>query len=417
MSIITAKYLIETSYPLEKAAEIMAGEQSCGTFVKVAGESAELREQFLAKTIKIEDLGTVTKPTLAGSKPEKGIKNPVYRRGFVTLSWPLDNVGVNLPNVISTVAGNLYELSPFSGLKLVHLELPQEFSDKYKGPQFGIKGTQKLTSVKNRPIIGTIIKPSVGLSPEATAERVKVLIESGLDFIKDDELMGNPPHSPFKKRVELVMRVINDFADKTGKKPMYAFNVSGDIDDMLMQHDLVLENGGTCIMASLNSVGVSGIVKLRSHSQLPIHGHRNGWGAMSRSEVLGMSYQPYQTIWRTAGIDHMHVNGLRNKFCESDKSVLASISALLKPMYGGGYQAMPVIASGQWAGQAVDTYKAIKTTDVMYVCGGGIVGHPDGIEAGVKSVLQAWQAALEGKSLEEMATQHKELKKAIEYYG
>jgi len=56
MSKITAKYLIETSYPLEKAAEIMAGEQSCGTFVKVAGESAELREKFLAKTVKIEDL-------------------------------------------------------------------------------------------------------------------------------------------------------------------------------------------------------------------------------------------------------------------------------------------------------------------------------------------------------------------------
>jgi len=273
--------------------------------------------------------------------------------------------------MISTVAGNLYELSPFSGLKLVHLELPDEFSTKYKGPQFGIKGTQRLTSVKNRPVIGTIIKPSVGLTPEATAERVKILIESGLDFIKDDELMGDPPHSPFKKRVELVMRVINDFAEKTGKKPMYAFNVSGDIDDMLRQHDLVLENRGTCIMASLNSVGVSGVVKLRSHSQLPIHGHRNGWGAMNRSEVLGMSYQPYQTIWRTAGVDHMHVNGLRNKFCEPDESVLDSISALLKPMYGG-YQAMPVIASGQWAGQAVDTYKAIRTTDVMYVCGGGI---------------------------------------------
>ncbi len=416
MSLITAKYLIETSYPLEKAAEIMAGEQSCGTFVKVAGESAELREKFLAKTVEIEDLGEIKEPSLIGSKPEKGNSNPIYRSAFVTLSWPLENVGVNLPNVIATVAGNLYELSPFSGLKLVHLELPTEFSAKYKGPQFGIKGTQKLTSVKNRPIIGTIIKPSVGLSPEATAERVKILIESGLDFIKDDELMGDPPHSPFKKRVELVMRVINDFANKTGKKPMYAFNVSGDVDDMLRQHDWVMENGGTCIMASLNSVGVSGVAKLRLHSQLPIHGHRNGWGAMSRSEALGMSYQPYQTIWRTAGVDHMHVNGLRNKFCESDESVLASISALLKPMYGG-YQAMPVISSGQWAGQAVDTYKAIKTTDIMYVCGGGIVGHPDGIEAGVKSILQAWQAALEGKSLQEMALQHAELRKAIEYYG
>ncbi len=164
MSKIFAKYLIETSYPLEKAAGIMAGEQSSGTFVKVAGESDELRERFLAKTIEIEDLGDVDKPTLAGSKPQKGVKNPVYKRGIVTLSWPLENVGVNLPNVISTVAGNLSELSPFSGLKLLNLELPQDFRKKYPGPQFGISGTRYLTSVKDRPIIGTIIKPSIGLS-------------------------------------------------------------------------------------------------------------------------------------------------------------------------------------------------------------------------------------------------------------
>ena len=112
----------------------------------------------------------------------------------------------------------------------------------------------------------------------------------------------------------------------------------------------------------------------------------------------------------------MHVNGLRNKFCETDASVLASIQSLLKPMYGG-YKAMPVLSSGQWAGQAVDTYKAIKTTDVMYVCGGGIVGHPSGIEAGVKSIIQAWEAALTGKSLEQMALQHPELKTALEFYG
>ena len=416
MSRIIAEYLIETSYPVEKAAEIMAGEQSCGTFVKVAGETDELREQFSAKVVKTEELGTVEKPALSGSKPYKGDNGAVYKRAVVTLSWPLENVGVNLPNIISTVAGNLYELSPFSGLKLIHLELPDEMTSVYKGPQFGIKGTQELAGVKNRPVIGTIIKPSVGLSPEATAERVKTLIESGLDFIKDDELMGNPPHSPFEKRVKLVMKVINEYAEKTGKKPMYAFNVSGDIDDMLRFHDIVKENGGTCVMVNLNSVGVSGVAKLRQHSELPIHGHRNGWGAMSRYKVLGMTYQPYQTIWRTVGVDHMHVNGLRNKFCETDESVLASIKALLKPMYGG-YQAMPVISSGQWAGQAVDTYNAIKTTDVMFLAGGGIVGHPDGIDAGVKSILQAWEAALNGISLNDMASKHKELKKALEFYG
>ena len=416
MNKIVAKYLIETSHPLEKAAAMMAGEQSSGTFVKVAGETAELRERFLAKVIEIEEVGSVSTPTLAGSKPPKGEQKPDYKRATVTLSWPLENVGINLPNLISTVSGNLYELSPFSGLKLVELNVPDEYRTIYPGPQFGPEGTKNLIPVKDRPIIGTIIKPSVGLSPESTAQRVQELIDAGLDFIKDDELMGDPPHSPFSKRVELVMEVINNYAEKTGKKPMYAFNLSGDIDDMLRRHDHVIRHGGTCVMANLNTVGVSGVSKLRQHAQVPIHGHRNGWGAMTRCEVLGMDYQPYQVIWRIAGVDHMHVNGLRNKFCETDESVIASINGLRSPLFGG-YQAMPVISSGQWAGQTVDTYEAIKTTDVMYLCGGGIVGHPDGVEAGVKSVIQGWQAALEGKSLEEMAKQHTELKNALEFYG
>lgn len=416
MNRIIAKYLIETSHPLEKAAALMAGEQSSGTFVKVAGETKELRERFLAKVTNIEEAGTVARPTLPGSKPYPDKKNAIYKRAYVTLSWPLENVGVNLPNLFTTVSGNLYELNPFSGLKLIELQVPDEFKTVYPGPGFGFTGTANLIAVKDRPIIGTIIKPSVGLSPEATAERVKILIEAGLDFIKDDELMGDPPHSPFNLRVELVMKVINDFAEKTGKKPMYAFNLSGDIDDMLERHDHVIRHGGTCVMVNLNTVGVSGVTKLRRHARIPIHGHRNFWGAISRCDVLGMDFQPYQVIWRIAGVDHMHVNGLRNKFCERDESVIASIKALRTPMFGG-YHAAPVISSGQWAGQTVDIYKAINTTEVLYLCGGGIVGHPDGVEAGVKSVIQGWQAALEGKSLEEVAVKHPELKNALEFYG
>ena len=121
MSRIVAKYLIETAHPVEKAAEMMAGEQSSGTFVKVAGESEALRERFLAKTTSIEEIGPVDHPTLPGSKPPKEMKKPVYKRAIVTLSWPLENVGVNLPNMISTVSGNLYELSPFSGIKLIEI--------------------------------------------------------------------------------------------------------------------------------------------------------------------------------------------------------------------------------------------------------------------------------------------------------
>lgn len=78
---------------------------------------------------------------------------------------------------------------------------------------------------------------------------------------------------------------------------------------------------------------------------------------------------------------------------------------------------MPVIASAQWAGQAVDTYQEIGCADLLYVCGGGIVAHPDGIAAGVLSVRQAWEAAMQGIALEKHAATHSERRRALEKFG
>lgn len=184
------------------------------------------------------------------------------------------NMGASLQNLMATVAGNLSELQQFSGLKLLDMTLPQPFRDKYAGPQFGVAGTRRLTGVPKLPLVGTIIKPSVGLSPEATAGMVKQLAQGGIDFIKDDELQADGPHCPFEDRVVAVMRVIHENAARTGKKVMFAFNVTGDLDEMRRRHDFVLAQGGTCVMVSVNGVGLTGVVELRRHAQLPIHGHR-----------------------------------------------------------------------------------------------------------------------------------------------
>lgn len=410
---LKATYLIETALPPEEAAAVMAGEQSSGTFVKIPGETAELKARHAARIEKVEVIGEMAQPSLPGAKRTSGRS---IQRAIVELCWPYENLGSNLPNLCATVAGNLYELKAFSGLKLLDIEIPQEFKEKYPGPKFGIAGTRALSGVYDRPIIGTIIKPSVGLSPEATAAQVNTLIEAGLDFIKDDELMGDSPHSPFEQRVDRVMEVINRFAERHGRKPMFAFNISGDVDDMLHRHDYVLAKGGSCVMLSLNWVGLSGVLKVSQHSQLPIHGHRNGWGMYTRSEVLGMEFMAYQKLWRMAGVDHLHTNGIRNKFCETDESVIRSVRACLAPLHGG-YEVMPVLSSGQWAGQAVDTYRAIGSVDLMYVCGGGIVAHPSGIAAGVRSIRQAWEAALQGSTLIDYAADHRELREALEFYG
>ncbi|MDQ3812738.1 MAG: RuBisCO large subunit C-terminal-like domain-containing protein, partial [Armatimonadota bacterium] len=290
---ILATYLIETPQPVERAIETIAGEQSSGTFVAVPGETPELQARHRARIENIELLDVAEEPALPGARLPKNA--PVrFQRAIFTLSFPFENIGANLPQLLATVCGNLYELSDHSGLKLLDLELPPNFRERYHGPQFGIAGTRQLAGVQARPIIGTIVKPSVGLTPAQTAELVRELGEAGIDFIKDDELIADAPYSPLRERVTQVMRVINDLADKTGKKVMFAFNISDEPDVMLRHHDVVLQAGGTCVMVSLNHVGVAGVAHLRRHCQLPIHGHRNGWGMLTRHPLLGIAFPAYQ---------------------------------------------------------------------------------------------------------------------------
>src|SRR4051794_25618243 len=398
-----ARYWIETAFPLEQAADIMAGEQSTGTFTRVPGETDELRERHAARVEAITERDSAPAPSLPGAGvPRRLAGPPVWRRAEVTLSWPVSNMGISLPNVLATVAGNLFELKPFSGLRLLDVKFPESFLTRYLGPQFGVPGTRRLTNVQGRPLIGTIIKPSVGLTPDATAALVHTLADAGIDFIKDDELQADGPHCPFEQRLQAVMQVLNTNAQKSGRKVMYAINITGEIDEMLRRQDLVAATGGTCVMVSINSIGLPALNALRRRTSLAIHAHRNGWGIYGRSPAMGMSYVAYQKFWRLAGVDHMHVNGLQNKFCEDDDSVIASARECLTPMFSvpdRGCEIMPVFSSGQSARQAPATFNALGSTDLIFACGGGIMAHPDGVAAGVISLRQAWEAAVTGTPL------------------
>jgi len=416
---IYARYWIETAYPLGQASATMAGEQSTGTFLRVPGETDELRERYAAQVESIVEGEPAAAPSLPGSGTPANWDG-VRRTAEVTLSWPQHNIGPSLPNLLATVAGNLSELKAFSGLKLLDLTMPPAFLTAYQGPQFGVAGTRTFSGVHGRPLLGTIVKPSIGMSPEATAEQVRVLAEAGIDFIKDDELQSDGPHCPFETRVTAVMNVLKDIQQKSGKRVMYAANLTGDLDQMLRRHDHIVASGGTCLMVSMNSIGLPAMKVLRQHSQLVIHGHRNGWGMIGRSPALGMSFVAFQKLWRLAGIDHTHVNGLRNKFCETDESVIASARACLTPMFpppAPGCEIMPVFSSGQSARQAPETFKALGSTDLIYACGGGILGHPMGVAAGVRSLQQAWEAAAANIPLESYAATHPELATALRLFG
>ncbi len=410
---IEADYLIETPVDPAKAAEAMAGEQSSGTFVSVPGETPELRERSAARVEALEVVGEVAEPSLGG-----GATGERYTRAKVTLSWPMGNIGASIPNLVATVAGNLFELRQFSGLRLRDIRLPRAFGAAYPGPKFGIEGTRRLSGVESGPLIGTIVKPSVGFGPEETAALAGDLAAAGIDFIKDDELQSDGPNCPFDDRARAVMRVLNDHAEKTGKKVMFAFNLTGEVDEIRRRHDLLLELGATCAMVSLNSVGFAGFLAFSRHSELPIHAHRCGWGYLSRADMLGWDYTAWSKLWRLAGADHMHVNGLRNKFSEGDDSVVASALSVGTPMWEDKpCVAMPVFSSGQTAVQAAETYARVGHADCIHAAGGGIMAHPDGPAAGVASLREAWDAAVSGVPAADYAATRPALKGALEAFG
>lgn len=412
---VIATYRVETPLTLEQAAQAIAGEQSTGTFTAVPGETEPLKERFGARIERMETLEEVRRPSLPGARVPPG-HDGTYIRGEVVVSFPLHNFGPSIPNLLAAVAGNLFELRELSGLRLTDLQLPEPFAARYPGPRFGIEGTRRLTGVAGRPIIGTIVKPSVGLDAERLEALVYELALSGLDFVKDDELNADPPYMPFAEKVAAVMKAVRRAADRTGKQVMYAFNITGDIDELRRRHDTVVQAGGNCVMVSINSIGFAGLAYVNGFSEVPIHGHRNQWGMLSRYGSLGMEFTPYQKLCRLAGADHLHAGGLRSKFYESDDSVVRSVRDCMEPLLGG-YRTMPVLSSGQWAGTAGVTYERTGTADVMHLAGGGILAHPDGPAAGVESMKQGWEAAVRGIAPEQYAEHHPELKRAIDKFG
>ncbi|CUI46179.1 ribulose-bisphosphate carboxylase large subunit family protein [Achromobacter xylosoxidans] len=418
--VIRATYLIETPLDPARVAEVMAGEQSCGTFTRVEGETDELRARARAQVESVQELESARQASLPNAwlARQPGGMPAVLRRARVRIAFPVANIGPNLPTLAATVGGNLYDLGEVTGLRLEQLELPSDYRAQFEMPRVGVAGTRQLTGVASGALVGTIIKPNVGLSPEQTAHLVARLCAAGVDFIKDDEVCANPAHAPLAQRVAAVMAVVRAHRERTGRQVMVAFNITDETDAMRRHADLIEREQGSCVMASLNWCGHSAIQTLRRHTPLALHGHRNGYGALSRHPLLGIGFQAYQTLWRLAGVDHMHVHGLQGKFSQPDAEVVGSARDCLAPLTPGIDDAvMPAFSSGQWAGTVPATWAAVRTDDLLFMSGGGILAHPDGPAAGVQSIRQAWQAVRAGQDLAAFAAEAPELRRALAHFG
>lgn len=418
---IEATYLVETPLDPWAVAATMAGEQSSGTFVRVAGETDELRARAAAEVIGVEELESASSPSLSSAWLERKKVAGPWRRARVRIAFPVANFGANLPTLAATVSGNLYDLGEVTGLRLVDLRVPRALRDRFEKPSIGIAGTRERVGVFDRPLFGTIIKPNVGMRPDEIADLVARLCAAGVDFIKDDEVCADPDHAPLAERVPAVMAQVRAHRERTGRDVMVAFNITDETDAMRRHAELVEREGGSCVMASLNWCGLSAMQTLRRATPLAVHGHRNGFGAFARHPLLGIGFDAYQTLYRLAGVDHMHVHGIGGKFSDQPEEVERAARRCLQPLAFDASDAsdavMPAFSSGQWAGTLPVTASAADSADFLFMAGGGILAHPDGPAAGVESLRQAWEAVSAGQSLGAAAATRPELAAALDFFG
>lgn len=411
--VIRVTYRLETSGDVAALATKIASDQSTGTFTELPGETEAVQARCAARVVDVSMLPDIETPSI----PDPDGSGP-YHRADAVIAYPLEAVGTDIAALMTITVGGVYAVRGPTGIRVMDIKLPPAWAC-HPGPQFGIPGTRRLTGVKAGPIIASIIKPSLGLLPAETADMVRQLCEAGVDFIKDDEKLMSPGYSSLEDRVKAIMPVIRDHEQKTGKKVMYAFGISSaDPDVMMRSHDLVVEAGGNAAVVNINSIGYGGMTFLRKRSQLCLHAHRNGWDILTRHPGLGMEFRAYQKIWRLLGVDQFQINGIRAKYWEPDESFIRSFHDVATPIFSEADRPLPVVCSGQWGGQAVDTYRRTgRTLDLMYLGGGGIHGHPMGAAAGVRAMRQAWKAAEEDVELVDYASDHPELAAALQKWG
>lgn len=413
-----ATYLIETPLDPAKVADVLAGEQSSGTFVRVAGETDALRARSRAVVVSLEEIEPAATPSLPSAWLARHHPQGPWRRARVGVDFPAANVGRNLPVLWATVAGNLYDLGETTGVRLERIDMSPGFRARFERPGHGIAGTRAAAGVPRGPMVGTILKPNVGLSAAETGTLVAELCRAGVDFIKDDECCGDPEHAPVAERIRAVMAAVRAHRDRTGKTVVMAVHVSDEHDAMLRHAELLQREGGCCAMVSLNWTGPSSVQALRRHTDLILHGHRNGYGMWARHPALGVSFQAYAALWRLSGVDHLHVHGLAGKFAQDDDEVRTSARDCLTPLADPADRAdtvLPAFSSGQWAGTLPMTLDAVPEGDVLFMAGGGILAHPMGAAAGARSLRQAADAWAAGRALDDDPPP--ELRAALDFYA
>jgi len=364
MSYFRVLYSLESSISLFDAAENISIGQSVGNpKVRNGWETPELWEragcriegdQEYMKTVKVGD---------------------------VWISFPLSNIDLSTDGIsqfLCHIMGGQLDINTILRCVVKDIDIPEDVVNKYfKGPKYGIDKIREFVGVYNKPLLGGIVKPKVGIDTQTLLEIVKQLVEGGVNFIKEDEIMANPVHCPFEERVPIICDYLKD------KKVVYCFCINADADIVLDRVKFVAKHGGNGV--HVNFWSGLGIYKRIRDLDMPIYVHYQKSGI----SILTDTRNPFHIEWTVvcklagiSGVDFIHA-GMIGGYSDNDREEMEKVLEILHK-----YRVMPALSCGMHPGLVKALVNKIGN-DWMANCGGAIHGHPNGTFSGVRAMRQA----------------------------
>lgn len=396
-SVDPAKHILATftlqveGEPFDRTAGGVAAESSIGTWTDIGLEERTIWDKLHAKVIAMDE-----------------------KTGKITIAYPLDLFEAgNLSQLLSSITGNVFGLKEITGLRLEDIDFPERYVKSYPGPALGIDGIRKLTGVADKPLLGSIIKPKLGLSSVQHAEAAMNVWDNGVNLVKDDENLTSMTFDNFYTRVDEVTKRMHEkkYLD-IGNAKVHAFNITASYEEMLKRANYVRDHNANCLMIDVLTAGFAATCGIRNRNfGLMIHGHRAMHAAFTRSRQYGISMLVIAKLCRLAGTDSLHTGTVVGKM-EGGKEEVVTINNFLRSEWYGLKTTLPTASGGLHPGHIPDLVANLGT-DILMNFGGGIHGHPDGTVSGAKAIVQSLDATLSGTPLNE-AQNSPELQRALE---
>jgi ribulose-bisphosphate carboxylase large chain len=405
-------YYVECVGDPRAAAAHFCSEQSTAQWRRV-GHNEDLRPRFAAKVVDLEVQSRHPEP----SYPVEGRGDGPVHACRLRIAHPHGNFGPRIPNLLSAVCGEGTFFSPgIPIVKLLDIHFPDSFLDRFEGPRFGIEGIRDLLNAYGRPIFFGVIKPNIGLPPEAFSEAGYHGWVGGLDVAKDDEMLADMEWCSLERRSALLGAARRRAEQETGQRKIYLANITDEVDRLCDLHDVAVGNGANAVLVNAMPVGLSAVRMLRRHARVPIISHFPFTASFSRLPNYGLHSRVITKLQRLVGFDAVIMPGFGERMMTPEQEVLDNVEACLGPM-GSIRPCLPVPGGSDWAGTLERVFRKVGSVDFGFVPGRGVFGHPMGPAAGASSIRQAWDALESGVPFADHARASPELRAAIDAFG